>query len=604
MSDSDDTDLLLLIPPDFFLVQTSDLDEVDSEENFLLRNNQQLVEQSVVNGLITHVNELEDRICLIESLDSSRLSALDNNTLGLNQSYSGSNSHQTQLLLAKVNDYTNYNSMSDSVHILSGSIDSIQHNHYLKSRNDFGSPPRPRQPFSLPSTPTNGAYNRSEFQPSRLNHKEIHNPNNVSMHLENDNNKNIIDNARSERLAAFEKQNTQAPKSNFYPNLAVYDENHSVILNSKGIPEEKELLGEIDQYLSDVERHGGIFKNKDEELHTYALKDPFIGNGLKIMDENCDNLTSNENNSVKKHLDLPEVDRLLKEMEATQNEIEQKLKLHNPPKRTVNTIPDKTTYYSQIGENSGSIPDLGFGLKEFCSNDANKNIGGNDERSYPILIEEPFVKKNVLLLGENDKKMDYNSVINTSSVVDNSFIQTRHSPSSRRRLDMDLRYKVIDKQPPLINNYRSHDQNMKKVYKPTNMVDLANAQNVFMKSTQGFESQNQQPSIKKHASPTKFNISKHLGLDSLRDKFNSERDRRFQLIQSQETAENHTSSQKSGYNSQSNQSRPMDLRKKVSDDYLSPNDVKQQAVDIPLKHDKQAIIIESCKNYPSLQKPR
>nr|CAD7608146.1 unnamed protein product [Timema genevievae] len=65
MSDTDDTDVLLLIPPDFFNVVPS-----DSEDSFLYHGDRSEVERIVVNDLIDQVNELESRICFIESKEN------------------------------------------------------------------------------------------------------------------------------------------------------------------------------------------------------------------------------------------------------------------------------------------------------------------------------------------------------------------------------------------------------------------------------------------------------------------------------------------------------------------------------------------------------
>lgn len=64
MSDSDDTDVLLLIPSDLFLIPSS-----DSEENFNT-NIEQQKKTGVVSELIDHMQTLESRILAIESKDS------------------------------------------------------------------------------------------------------------------------------------------------------------------------------------------------------------------------------------------------------------------------------------------------------------------------------------------------------------------------------------------------------------------------------------------------------------------------------------------------------------------------------------------------------
>ncbi|GLH04311.1 Uncharacterized protein GBIM_10041 [Gryllus bimaculatus] len=63
MSESDDTDLLLLIPPDFFVIHS------DSEDS--LQSFKKNCSDHRFNELISHVNELEERINFIENKDTS-----------------------------------------------------------------------------------------------------------------------------------------------------------------------------------------------------------------------------------------------------------------------------------------------------------------------------------------------------------------------------------------------------------------------------------------------------------------------------------------------------------------------------------------------------
>jgi len=66
MSDSDDTDILLLIPPDFFAVHRS-----DSEDSFL---GERYSDTDLVTGLISQVCNLEDRLSIIESKENLSMS--------------------------------------------------------------------------------------------------------------------------------------------------------------------------------------------------------------------------------------------------------------------------------------------------------------------------------------------------------------------------------------------------------------------------------------------------------------------------------------------------------------------------------------------------
>ena len=62
MSDTDDTDVLVLIPPDLFIVQSSDSDDSSDHTG-------KFTDCSVVSVLLKQVYSLEDRIKVIESKD-------------------------------------------------------------------------------------------------------------------------------------------------------------------------------------------------------------------------------------------------------------------------------------------------------------------------------------------------------------------------------------------------------------------------------------------------------------------------------------------------------------------------------------------------------
>lgn len=86
MSDTDDTDLLLLIPPDFFLVHASELDSLESDCELNFRPEHDELKDFVVNDLITQVNDLESRVCMIENLESSIARSTCNEDSLVNQS--------------------------------------------------------------------------------------------------------------------------------------------------------------------------------------------------------------------------------------------------------------------------------------------------------------------------------------------------------------------------------------------------------------------------------------------------------------------------------------------------------------------------------------
>ncbi|XP_003704884.2 centriole duplication and spindle assembly protein centrobin [Megachile rotundata] len=77
MSDSDDTDVLLLIPPDLFLVPSSSESDVSSDQ----LNTDYSKRSGVISELVEHMQSLENRISAIESKDNSLDATLLNNSL-------------------------------------------------------------------------------------------------------------------------------------------------------------------------------------------------------------------------------------------------------------------------------------------------------------------------------------------------------------------------------------------------------------------------------------------------------------------------------------------------------------------------------------------
>lgn len=95
MSDSDDTDVLLLIPPDLFIVPSSESDEDNSSRT----------KPGVVSELIGHLQSLENRVSAIESKDNSLDTSL-NNSLDLPRraSYSSPITRRRHLPKTKFSD--------------------------------------------------------------------------------------------------------------------------------------------------------------------------------------------------------------------------------------------------------------------------------------------------------------------------------------------------------------------------------------------------------------------------------------------------------------------------------------------------------------------
>uniref|UniRef100_A0A1B6CMZ3 Uncharacterized protein n=1 Tax=Clastoptera arizonana TaxID=38151 RepID=A0A1B6CMZ3_9HEMI len=476
MSDSDDTDLLLLIPPDFFAVQ-SDIDES---------------EQSVVDDLIIHVNDLENRISAIEN-SKSQLSLLDE-SLDLNQTK-----------IKPANEY--YLSMTDSLH--STNIDTL----HLSGINDFikgksyKSPPKSRYPFTIPSTPISEVYNRTELLSPKSNYNES-----------------------SDRYDASDNQMNVSNPSNI---PVANKENDKIRQNGSDNCEEKELVHEIDQYLNEIDKCGptGLFQKK-EGLESISFN-PTIMNDYKI-----DGFERHCNPELSKALDLPEVDRLLKEMEETQYEIEQKLKLHNSPK-----VFDKQVYYSHHLENNDYI--------------------SNSSRKY------------VPSLKSGEIKID-----GVNTLRDTSSFQSRYSPKSRKKLDMNFGHKNVEKYNT--SNYRSYDDTSRKL---DTLKSSLYSSSSPLKSTQTYGTK--KLDSYKYLTPTKFNISKHLEAESLKDKPFVERQNQSDTEQLIEVSNQYTT--EPNYVSKSKENSQDIGRERTESTFGRKRTTAQTTVDAIVNHDQQNI---------------
>lgn len=207
MSDSDDTDILLLVPPGIF---------IDSIERDLELNS---LQTEVVGNLISQVSELENRVSLIESVNSS---SCGNESMVFNDC-----------------DATGQSSVINT--------EELGHNRDLVSPS-----------FSLNACDIN---------------------------------------------------------SNTESSLDLHHAGHCSSSKSK-----EELLKDIDSYLSNLSlKHS----KEGREDQNYETSSNSIDKNSHIM---ADDVSIRQTPPFKS-LDLPEVDKLLKEMEATQTEIENKLRL-------------------------------------------------------------------------------------------------------------------------------------------------------------------------------------------------------------------------------------------------------------------------------------
>uniref|UniRef100_A0A8D8S8D6 Centrobin n=1 Tax=Cacopsylla melanoneura TaxID=428564 RepID=A0A8D8S8D6_9HEMI len=266
-SDSDDTDILLLIPPDFFSTKAGADVQINNEADSL--------NSHVVKGIINHINELEDRVSTIETLDS-----------GCTSYYSDS----------EMNNRHN-----------SG------YRNYLYSPGAGGSlnrtPIKYRQNTTCHSTPSHN--------PS---------PRNIQQ--------------RDNLSKSFSPQRSS--------NKAYESKNYA----------KENLLNKIDDLYTE---HEVSNTNLNESDNLGTSLDMDISN---TVEGTLSNLSTSPppkecNYGSNNKLDLPTIERMLKQVEATQKEFEDKLK----QKEGDFCVKPKKTY--SCGSNVQSVPDLNFGLRNF-----------------------------------------------------------------------------------------------------------------------------------------------------------------------------------------------------------------------------------------------
>ncbi|XP_076757727.1 centriole duplication and spindle assembly protein centrobin [Xylocopa sonorina] len=129
MSDSDDTDVLLLIPPDLFLVPSSSESDVSSNQ---AKTDHSSKRTGVISELVGHMQTLESRISAIESKDTSLDATFLNNSL------------ESQV---HTNTTAKFKQTLPKIRFCVSENCSLQN-----------TPVKPRQSLSVPSTPNNHSF--------------------------------------------------------------------------------------------------------------------------------------------------------------------------------------------------------------------------------------------------------------------------------------------------------------------------------------------------------------------------------------------------------------------------------------------------------------
>lgn len=218
---------------------------------------------------------------------------------------------------------------------------------------------------------------------------------------------------------------------NILMNYSVIKEGHEMNVQTTDNIRKKELLKAIDDYLDEGKKDDkknipSVAANEKLE-ETNHIMNRFLKDDMeRVNSGDLDGKT--ETDSLK--YDLRQVDDLLKEMENTQSEIERKLKSHDKNELTETDACTKKLMW-QSGDFVGSIPDLGFGVRElYASPESHKTQ--TDKPKTPI-IEQPYLRKTFPPFGDGiGNDVSYNDVKPDSVPEERSNVF-----SARRRLTLD-----------------------------------------------------------------------------------------------------------------------------------------------------------------------
>lgn len=300
MSDTDDTDVLLLIPPDFFLINSDTDESIDGNWNDHCRLHCDLVE-----NLAGEVGELKNRLQTIENLSlPSSIYSMDRMT------ESDMSSRNFQF------------------------TEDFKSRHFPNSANSTPQKPKTKLVVnSLPSTPSTERDNIR--RPKRL-------PNN------------------EKKIET--KQFNQPMKKQSQQHLP-YHENDADISSFTSSPEKhnKDVLGEIDQFLSHV-KNIKRFEARKLENEFQPTREPqslpisFDNSPLKLSDLKGE---GDFKFDKRKGLDLKDVDQLIQSLEEQQQRME-KVPITN---RIVEGNETQTRTWKP-GENKTSVPNYNFGIRD------------------------------------------------------------------------------------------------------------------------------------------------------------------------------------------------------------------------------------------------
>lgn len=404
MSDTDDTDLLLIIPPDFFFVNSSDSE--DSVTSFG-KGKQQTVGRGIVHKLVDHVSKLENRVQLIESKDNISESG------NFNQSVDYSYSLDSSKLLSGDLALRLY-SMSTRDYRIESDI----------SKDTFQTPTKPK-PISLPTTPS-----RNEFQATNVCRRIPFYPSTYLQHEETSSAFSVLGlkeylskpaiSEICEPLDMTAMSESSVVSNCSYPMLSEFGNRRSSSLSHQDIS----FLSEIDDFLENKKNCPDISKMSHSvndlqikpncENFNPVLSKPAVNHpsdstlNTHVISYNKQAIHSNENDSPKSllygstTLSLSQVNNLLLDMQKRQFEIEQKI-LSGKNLLEPLTTNNAATLHNKSRNITAQTPKQDFEMKKSATDD-NFTISCADKEStmLPDLSQQKYAKAGDTILNSGN----------------------------------------------------------------------------------------------------------------------------------------------------------------------------------------------------------
>jgi hypothetical protein len=389
MSDSDDTDVLLLIPPDFFLVHSDSEDSISPavEERYSKSHE---FEKLVVNDLISQVNDLENRICVIEDKNSVDV---PRNVWGASYLHQFSDCatypYSSMYQCLRCRDLTlKSQSTLSTQNSFGGSSDNLRTHMAVNSEVSTQSTPvKQKQVSSLPSTPSINT-GTSHFPSHSRQDMGNSSPEKSAVTIKPMTKREIL--SMSHPVVGNSAPSSADTSIGVTQHLSNSDKQNQLYQDCT-------LIGEIDQFLDSVKKNSKVQTqtvndcNKRDNSYNcgeYSASIPNHGFGLRdfsnlpvqeelVKSKYIAPLETGETVSVKQS-EFNEVDKVFGEAE---NDLKDGECLNRNP-ISKPACQQKSTY--RCGDNANSVPDLGFGLRS--------------SNSLPVR-EKEVKRKTVLPLG-------------------------------------------------------------------------------------------------------------------------------------------------------------------------------------------------------------